>query len=120
MFHWLVVLSLAECVSITGTVQLLATHDFAQTSNARFEVVLDLDTFDSSSAYVGSFDVDNRRGSTVYHLPASLMERYNLETGDRVQVHGRIFDEAQMSSAQVPFRHTYVHPYFNVTDLTVR
>lgn len=129
-----------------GTIRVLATHDFLEIKNARFEVLLELDSFDDADLLPSddndvdmrndvdsdlddaddsedddatTFVVESKRKQSVLHLSSRLVQQYHLVSGDRVSLRGRLLNRSQMDDARVPFRHTYVHRYLNVTQFNV-
>ena len=105
---------------VVGTVRVMATHDFQTPSNTRFELLLEVDDADSSLLLR-----DRRRQKPTtqrarfLHLEPRLAHRHQLSSGDRVLVHGAELDAGAMRIAALPFRHTYAHPFFNVSTLQV-
>lgn len=127
-----------ELYFVEGTIRVLATHDFLEIKNARFEVLLELESSSSSAGdkLPSSIDNDdeedfddeedtnnnniiNSNDNNVLHLPSRLVQQYHLQTGDRVALSGRVLNRTQMDDVRVPFRHTYVHRYLNVSTFQV-
>lgn len=88
-----------------GTVRVYATADHANASNARFEALLECDAVSVAAC----------ADSALWHLPMSVVDRFDLRSGDRVRFRAAVAAPEQRNA--LPFAHALVYDVLDAASV---